>query len=354
MAEDIQLKTFTVLDLKEYFIHNRPVGLLSEKVINQTRAYATIMNPYVTDSMVVVSALFVDGEIAAYTYVFPDRLVRPDRLIYWNTVLYVDKKFEGRGYGFIVIGQMVEIYGDDYFDLDAVEASVENLKYAGLQVDYVEQYNLVQKKINKESFRGKLAFFVERCRQMHVSRRRYLERKILKADYSLSYSRFMDDGTFGFIRQNSEGDLFLRSQDTFNWILAHSFGEETPLLNRVSDSCVFASSNEVFHFYLVSVLKNGNVIGVYLMKRTAGGLYLNYLYFSKEYRNEVFLSVAEHILKFQPGSFFTANEELALFIEKHKLFAHKLVYRKAFSHPLSFAFESGNNLIQAGDGDNIA
>jgi len=352
MQENIQLKLFTVADLKSHFLQNQCVEMLSEKVIVPVRAYATIMNPYVKDDMPVVSAVFVNGEVAAYTYVFPDKLDRPDRLVFWNTVLYVDPKYEGRGYGFVVIGQMVEQYGDDYFDLDAVPASVNNLKYAGLNVEYVDQYILEQKRIDTKTFRGKLACLVDGIKKNLYPYKKRLIALIKKADYKLSYSNYIDDETYRFIVEHSSGDLFLRSQQMLNWILSYPNVQDTPLSNRVVGKCAFASNSPGFRFYAVRVEKNNKTIGLYLFRHMKGEIYLNYLYYDSMFQNEVFMSISEHLLHFNEPRFFTAHKDLYEFVKSTRIFAKNRIYKKSFSYPKSFVYDK-TLFIQAGDGDNI-
>lgn len=351
MTEDIQLKLFTVGDLKRHFIHNQDVPLLSEQVIDHTRAYATIMNPFVNDDMAVVSAIFVDEKVAAYTYVFPDKLERPDRMLFWNTVLYVDKKYEGRGYGFIVIGQMVELYGDDYFDLDAVPASVENLKYAGLKIDYIDQYFL-EKKHFSNNLKGIIAKNINCIRQRLSKGAQHLKALALKQEFNICYSNFIDDDTYRFIRMHSENDLFLRSQFTFNWILNYPFIQESPCYERVNRVCEFSSTAKSYSMVGANIRKGNNIIGFYIFRRNSKELYISYLYYNEEFENEVFASIAEHLMRSHPDKIFSANKRLIDFLDGFKLFATPRVYKKSFSHPQSFEY-TREKRIQAGDGDNF-
>lgn len=352
MEEKVELKLFTIADLKRYFIHNQQVDLLSDEVITRTRALATICNPYVNDGMVVVSALFVNQKVVAYTYVFPDKLTRPDKLIYWNTVIYVDKQYEGRGFAYVVIGQMAELYAPNYFDLDAVVASQENLRFAGLQVDYVEQYILEQKHINTSSLKGKLAYKAELIRQVIVSKKKALQKLIDTTDYTLRYVNYIDDETYTFIQAHSDDDLFLRSQDMFNWILTYPFTVESPLAHRVRKDCYFNDITPHFRFYAVQIWQQSKLIGFYILRDTSRELYLEYLYIDKNYTQVVYASIAEHILQMNKGRFFTADKQLAIWLNNYHLFAHFDVYHKSFSHPQDFIWQEGLNL-QAGDGDNI-
>ena len=115
-------RLFTIADLKDWIIYGKRKEGLCEEVITTTRAYSFINNPYVSDDMPVISALYVDNELAAYTAAFPEVLVKPKCTTHWFNSLYVAPKYEGKGYGLFVIGSLMECYGNDpVFDLDADE-----------------------------------------------------------------------------------------------------------------------------------------------------------------------------------------------------------------------------------------
>ena len=349
--ENIELKLFTVADLKAYFVHNQPVDLLSERVITPTRAFATIHNPYVTDDMQVISAIFVDGEVAAYTYVFPDKLTRPDRTIYWSTVLYVYPQYEGRGYGYLVIGQMIEIYGEDYFDLDAVPASVEILKYAGLIVDSVDRYELDNKHLS-DTPKGRLLKLSRDFRNIFNIRRRTFITSLLHKSYRLEYANYINDQTYQFIESHSENDVFLRSREMLNWILTYSMRQTSPLTNRVNDPCFFTSAQQWYNPFLVRVFVNEQLVGVYLAHESDMVFSLDYVYYKEAYKDEVFASIGEHVLHFHTHRFMTSNKELAEYLYRNGLFRLLNPISRTFSHPASFA-ANGKTHIQVGDGDNF-
>ena len=103
MKEAVDLKLYTVDQVRAWLVHNEDIAGLTERLIDKTRANALVTNPYVRDDMAIISAIFVNGTVAAYTYVFPDLMERPNnRLIFWNTTLYVNPKYEGRGYAYCV------------------------------------------------------------------------------------------------------------------------------------------------------------------------------------------------------------------------------------------------------------
>lgn len=349
--ENIELKLFTVADLKAYFVHNQKVDLLSERVITPTRAYATINNPYATDDMAVVSAIFVDNEVAAYTYVFPDKLARPDRTIYWNTVLYVDPKFEGRGYGYMVIGQMLEIYGDDYFDLDAVPASVENLKYAGLIVEETARYKLRNKHYAQSSL-GHILSSVDSLKNIFNRKRRKFVESLKHVTYQLEYANYIDEQTYQFIESHSVKDVFLRSREMLNWIMTYPMRQTSPLTNRVENPCFFTSTQQWYDSFLVRVIVNKKMVGLYIIHESDMVFSLDYLYYDEAYKLEVFSSIGEHIRYFHTHRFITSNQELAEFLYNNGLFRQFNLTTKTFSHPATFD-ANGKTHIQVGEGDNF-
>ena len=74
MEENVAIYTYSVADLKNWLLHNRPVKGLSAEVIAPTRAFAIMNNPFVTDETRVVCALFVNDKLVAFTAAFPEVL----------------------------------------------------------------------------------------------------------------------------------------------------------------------------------------------------------------------------------------------------------------------------------------
>ena len=350
MEEKIRLELFTVRQVRQWLQTGVGERGLSEKLIARTRAWAIVNNPYATDDLNIISAIFVNDEVAAYTYLFPDD--NKGERIYWNTTLYCAPQYEGRGYAAIVMGQFCELYGECYFDLDAARASVENLKFVGLQVNYVDQYVLSNKSIRTTTLRGRLAALAQRIRILCTSRERQLRHQIAAANYRLEYVNFVDDATYAFIAAHATNDLFLRSQAMFNWILAYPFMQESPLSHRVERDTQFTSTRRTFRFYAVRVLVDDQLVGFYILNHSREVQYLNYLYYDEAYAESIFLSIAEHILLFHAPKFFTANKACADFVAQYRLYPKREVFRKSFSHPQSFVYDP-TRFIQAGDGDNI-
>ena len=344
---------FTIADLKDWILRGILKEGLSEKIITTTRAYAFLNNPYASDDMSVVSALYVDDELAAYTAAFPERLRKPDCMTHWFNSLYVSPKYEGKGYGLIVIGSLMDCYGDDpIFDLDAVPTSVEILSYLGLQSKTFNQYDFRDKSIHRDSLKGKLAYAYEECRSIFLGHKvqNALRKRIISASYTIKYDRFIDKETYSFIERHAEGDAFLRNMESLNWMLSHPFVHEAPLLTRIADDILFSSSKERHRYYVVKVYALSELAGTYILSDSTTKLSLLQLYYDSQWQDAILLSIAEHILKLGHVRFSTTNPIVADFVKKYRLYAITHSTATSICYPEeyeSICYES----IQGGDGD---
>ena len=273
-------------------------------------------------------------------------------MIYWNTTLFVDRKYEGRGYAYCVIAQICELYGENYFDLDAADASVENLKYQGLEIKYLPQYVLEQKAIRRKGFKSSLAGMREDIRMHFLRHEKSLRKDIAQSDYRLEYVRWVDNRTYSFIQSHADKDLFLRRQETFNWILQYPFIQESPVSKRVKRQCQFSSTAKEFGMYGVKVLKNDQLIGFMILRANKTEWAVKYLYYEESAARQVYLAVAEHLLFSKKHRFCTADKQLHDFISGYRLFAHDKIVPKSFAYPKNFVYDERLN-IQAGEGDNV-
>lgn len=359
MEEIVRLELFSVAEVKQWLISGTSLRGLSEKVIAKQRAYAIVNNPYAADDLKIVSALFVNDQVVAYTYMFPDKVRVLDndgnsmqKLIYWNTALYCDSKYEGRGYAFCVIGQFCELYGDSYFDLDAAPASVENLKYAGLHVEFLNQYQLAQKSIGNVGLKSIIARIKEKWELFLTSKKSSLITQIKGSKYTLEYVRYVDDETYDFICKYAVNDLFLRSQEMLNWILTYPFMHSCPLLYRVNGDNVFSSNRQLFSFYGVRVLVNKQLVGFYIYSDSKEVWHLNYLYYDADYERDVYCSIAEHVIQYNRVKVHMSNEKLWKYLSSYNLYSKSYIQKKSFSYPANFIYNHQYQ-VQAGDGDNI-
>lgn len=350
MEEDIRLELFTVQQVRDWLKTGVGERGLSEEVISRTRAWSIIHNPYATDDLNIVSAIFVNDEVAAYTHLFPDES-RGERM-YWNTTLYCNPKYEGRGYAAIVMGQFCEIYGERYFDLNAAAASVANLKFCGLKIAYVPQYMLSGRAIHGDSWRARLARWKEQLELARTNRKAELIKDINAASYRIQYTTFVSDKVYAFIKAHSDNDVFLRSQEIFNWILNYPLMIDSPIINKVGHDSVFSSTRAAFHIYGVEVYEGKELIGFYILNVSEKIVDVSYIYCAKDGEKKVFLSLAEHILHFNKPQVLMSNERLVHFLHGYNIYTLTSLIKKSFAYPQGFVYDASKEM-QSGDGDNL-
>ena len=342
------LKLYTVADLREWIEHNRAVEGLSEKIIAPHRAYAIVHNPYVKDDDPVVAAIFVDGENAAYTTAFPE-MIREKRY-WWFSTLWCDPKHRGNGYGLIVIGSLVEVYGaENCLDRWGAEDTVEIFTYFGHKTTYTPRYALGSK-IDKRTAKGKLVAFVRAAQKcLH----RLIERPIKREDYTLRYIPYIDAQTYEFIKEHRGDDHMLRTQETLNWILHYPYTYSAPLAERIDNTLpVFNAETPHTELFAVQVWDKEELSGFCLMKQNADILHILYLYYEEAQKTKVFASIRDHVKRMKIEQCVTEHKPLAEYLQ------HEIYFPKHSVQQISFSVPDGMELpkagtVQYGDGDNF-
>lgn len=354
MEEKVQIFTYSVADLKEWLLHNNSVNGLSAEVIAPARAYAILNNPFVTDDMRVVCALFVNGRLAAYTAAFPEVLNKPvDRLAWWFSTLWCDKGYVGRGFGLAVVGTLCELIGPgNFFDAEGARETVEIFRLLGLDNAFVPRYVFSGKDIQKNSFGGKLAWCHERFSQWVCSykRKALMHRSECDMDYTLYYSQFVDDEAYSFIECHSDEDVMLRKQKTFNWILQYPFVQISPLHCRVSSDNHFSSTIKEYQSFCCKIFVEDRLVGVTIMVAKGESLSVKYLYYEREKEGVVFRVIVDHMLSMRIKRFETNDIRLYEYILPLGIFSKHYISSSSFSYPRDFTFLNSLKL-QAGEGD---
>ena len=348
------LQYYTIADLRNWLIYSQPPQGLSDKIIAPQRAFSIMNNPYVKDDDAIVSVIFEDGEVAAYTAIFPEKLEYPtdwaSKRIWWFTTLACTPRFEGRGYGLVVCSFLQEMHPDEpILDIDGATETVEIMKMMGLTPYSFVSYRFQGKYIDLSSFKGKLAYKKECLLQTIRSKKRQLLVDVSQACYSLKYPSTISSDLFAFVKKCGEGDLLIRTVDTFNWIVQYPFMKPAPIFNRVECQLCFSSEIDFYSFLPVIVYDSQDVIAFYLLRNCPWGLSVKYLYYIPEAEKKVFLSIVEHLIMLGNPVFETTNSSLAAFINSYHLFSRCIRQSKSISLPHNCSPLSQN--IQGGDGD---
>ena len=345
------LKYYTVLDLHNWLVHNQLIEGLSDQIIAPQRAWAIIHNPYVKDSDAVLCAIFEDNKPVAYTAAFPDLLKEENRLVWWFTTLYCHPSCQGKGYGIVVIGQLCELIGEgNFFDMDGAEETVSIFNYLGLNSKYIERYIFAPKQINCNSLKGKVAYIVDRFQQLRIKNNRSKLLRLIESNkFELRYINHIDDISYQFICEHSTNDAFVRSQSMLNWILAYPFMQQTPLCHRSHKSLEFSSLVQQYSINAVQVLKDSQLVGLFIYRIMDTKFSLKYLYYIDSYMQDVFEAIAEHVIRTSSVQIQTTHSEFATWLQLYNITSKYSVEEQSFSYPDWFTKNTYN--IQQGDGD---
>ena len=347
------LKLYTIADLREWLENNRPAEGLSERVITPTRAWAIVHNSYVKDEDAIVAAIFEDGELAAYTASFPDML--GGKRIWWLTTLWCESEYQGKGYGLIVVGNLVEAHEPEMsFDLDGAAETQEIMRFLRYKIAYTPQYQYEAKSIDENVVRGKISAIMEKIIRTFMARKNALRRRISKTKYQLRYINYIDDATYEFIQKHAkQQDEFKHTQSFYNWVLTYPICIETPLINQVNSRCAFPAIERVSKRYAVQVLEDEKIKAFYIIKNTEGAIEVQFLYYDDDYAEQTYCSIAEHVLVFKSKGLITTDKKLSEFIRPYRMFSKCRIYNKSFAYPESYEY-NGEKQLQMGDGDNFA
>ncbi len=339
----VDIKLYTVSQLRDWLVHDQPTDGLSEQIIAPSRAWAIIHNPYVRDDDAIVAAIFEDGELAAYTASFPDML--DGQRIWWASTLYCYPQFAGRGYGMIVVGSLMEAHEPDLnYDRWGAQETVEIFNHFGFQTTYTKRYHLTDKKIDTSSLKGKLVYCVQELKKcLHPWS------KATNVNFTVQYIESIDDEAYEFMKAHKDNDLWLREQDMLNWIVQYPF-----VKGGVNEkACVFGANAKVYEYKIAKVYVENQLQGVYFLRQYDDTLSIVYLYYTEEKRDEVFSSIVSQIIAVRPKSFITENYDLLGFV-KDRLYFPKLEEEKVSLSLPDNQQRLTNFTFQLGDGDSFA
>lgn len=345
------LKYYTVQEIRNWLMHNQSIEGLSEKIIAPQRAWAIVHNPYVKDEDAVVCAIFENEVPVAYTAAFPELLADAQRVVWWFTTLYCHPSCQGKGYGMVVIGQLCELIGEgNFFDMDGAEETVSIFDYLGLSHRYIMRYVFTEKKIQRTSLKGRIAYWIDQINQAkNKCNRTKLLKQLKSNNYTIRYISYIDDLTYQFIAAHRGDDTFIRTQDMLNWIISYPFMQESPLAYRAEKTLEFSSIVQSYTIQAVQVWKNDQLVGVFIYRISNRKFSLNYLYYDRGFERDVFAAVAEHFITTDSSELRTTHSAFAQWLKPYNLTSKCIVEEQSFSYPDWFNKEDCN--IQQGDGD---
>ncbi len=340
------LKLYTVADLREWLENNRPAEGLSERMIAPTRAWAIIHNPYVKDDDAIITAIFEEGELAAYTASFPDML--DGNRVWWASTLYCYPQFIGKGYGLIVVGSLMEAHEPELtYDRWAAKETVEIFNHFGYQTTYTKRYHLGDKKIDTRTIKGKFADCVQ-----ELNKCLHPWPKQSQANYTIQYAECIDDEAYAFMKAHKGNDLWLREKEMLNWIVEYPFFKSGKRKEE-GGKCIFGDEAKVYEYKVAKIYVGEELQGVYVMRRHDDELSVVYLYYTYEKRDVVFDSIIDCIIAQCPRSIVTENEYLCERVRERLYFPKNEEEQVSLTLPDNQQVLT-NITLQIGDGDSFA
>lgn len=351
-----EIKIFKASELQEWLSTGSATFTEQNQFISPARALAFINNPFVYPDDPIACALFTAADngvrsLVAFTAAFPDMV--GDQRMWWFSTLWCHPSHRGRGYPLFLVGTLAEIYGpENCLDTMGAPETIEIFRFLGHRVSFIDEHRFGCK-ISRQGLLGHLLYTRELALTLLrriMPRVRYA---IRNTQYTLQYTDIMDQGTYNFIQQRADNDLFPRSQQMFNWILSYPLKRCAPLAHRTANHDLFGDSDLLYWLRGVKVLHQGRLVGFYILRNSESDLSVKYLYYDLDHRERVFVSIMEHVLAFGNSCFCTRHAALAQFIGQYRLFSRHSVTKISLSCPERFELNP-NAISQGGDGDCFA
>jgi hypothetical protein len=241
-----------------------------------------------------------------------------------------------------------------------MDTSVEIFKYMGVGTTTFTRHCFREKAISGSSMASRVAFALEnrnRKKRLHQASTK-LATELHRTNYRLCYDNFIDKEAYDFIVAHSGGDMFLRRQETLNWMLCHPFVHEAPLLTHshihtiTHSQNLFSSSQPSHRYYVVKLCIANQLAAVYILRNSSSTLSLDYLYYDDRHEQTAFLSIIEHILCLANAKFTTTNPKLAQTIRQWNIYPVHFEEHPSLCYSQVFEKEARLH-IQGGDGDMI-
>lgn len=349
---NLDYRLFTVNDLERWLLHNESNGL-SDAVIARPRALAFIRNPHSQPDDAALSVVFDgNGNPVGYTGAFAEQWVRPDlpERYFWGSTQWMKPEYRGKGVSGRMMRLIKDAVGDRYIATESSVASCRLDEKQGSVISYYPRYFILLD-VTSKGLKSRIKSYL-------ASRS---VKKVLKAFQQFTYTNrhvnWIDDATYSFIVAHSDGDLFLRRQDYLNWQLRNPFIIPTGNdCRQETEKCEFGGNVSRHQIVQIQVWVDNALAGYYVLNFVNAVCTVLYLYYDKEYRKQVFASLASVALGREGlARFRTFNKELVDFLYDsgiRNINSHDRNERVSLTVPSGFEVDPSLRL-QGGDGDMV-
>lgn len=302
---------FTISQLSEWLLENVGNGITDSMIAHQ-RAWALLNNPCAKNDDMVISAVQANDRVIGYTAIFAEELKKPfaGHRFYWGSSQWVEPEYRGKGISAKMMLIMKEAIHHRYLGLDSSIASCKLDQKQGYKIIYYPRY-FFQWKTTKSTL-----FSLVKERYVQCMNRKSMK-LLLQYDYTNHYIPTIDDKTYDFIRSNSQEDLFLRTQEMLNWVLQYPFLCAINIdAHAEKEKCEFGSYVDEFEMNAIQVYVENQLRGVYIYSIVDGIFKVLYLYYDKQYSEQVFASLSVKAMQRSVIQFRTFNRALYDFMDR--------------------------------------
>lgn len=339
---------FTISQLSECLQHHVGNGI-SDSMIAYQRAWALLNNPCAKNDDMVISAVLANDRVIGYTAIFAEELKKPfdGQRFYWGSSQWVEPEYRGKGISAKMMLIMKEAINHRYLGLDSSIASCKLDQKQGYKIVYYPRY-FFQWKTTKSTLFSLIKERYVQCMNRNIIR------QLLQYDYTNRYIPTIDDKTYDFICSHSQGDLFLRSQEMLNWLLQYPFICAIDNdAHAEKEKCEFGSYVNEFELKAIQVYVENQLRGVYIYSIVDGIFKVLYLYYDKQYSEQVFASLVVKAMQRSVIQFRTFNRALYDFMGRigiKNINSRYTIDQISLTLPPDVEVDQSHS-IQGGDGD---
>ncbi len=342
----IEYRQYTIQELGDWLYHNADNGL-SDKIISRSRAHAIVQSPHAKTEDIALATAFVGKKVVGYTAQYAEMLARPalEERYFWGTTEWVDPTMRGKGIGYNIMHNIKEGCNNRYLASDSTEASIKLDQKQGWTIHYFPRY-----RTRLDSTARNIKKAIKRHYIHKYNNKKFAELS-KRHPFNNQYTTFIDDETYNFICQHSHNDLFLRTQEMFNWLLQYSFMSPNYGDSTAKDPCEFGCNTAHFNIVCTKVYANDQLVGLYIYSLHNTLMQILYLYTDDNYKDHTFTSILNRIHISQPHEFTTYHKEFHKFTSQlQRLNSTELIDQIALTVPKDFPIQQ-NLSLQGGDGD---
>lgn len=339
-------RLYTISDLRDWLFHSITNGI-SDYMISYARAWSLINNPEAKSDDIVLSVVFDNEQPIGYTAVFPEHVSAWGERYYWGTTQWLEPEYRGKGIAGTMMKNIKDAINHRYIGLDSSISSVKLDQKQGYQIVCYPRHFYIWKKQDGN--------ILTKCKEILIQRTNNRVLKQLKTiEFTNRVVPIISTSTYRFIAQHSTSDLFLRSQEMFNWILNYPFMSAIDYDDHTEkEKCAFGANVNTMELRAIEVYVKEKLAGVYIYSIIDDVFKLLYVYYDETYKANVFASLISKVLHKKAKQFYTFQKDLYEYMQSKGI---KNINSKYTIDQIALTLPPGVRIdqslsIQGGDGD---